>query len=75
MAAGLGLLAQGGIHVQTKECSWNGVHTRSQHSTAKPSVTHPMDGIRNNSSLRWAVEPLPTVYHMEGSAIGAKGVQ
>ena len=56
------------------ECVWNGVLIRPQHSTAKPSVAHPLDGIRNNRTLRWAVVPLPTVYHMEGSAIGAKGV-
>ena len=40
----------------------------------KPTVAHPLDGIRNNRTLRWAVETLPAVYLMEGSAIGAKGV-
>ena len=61
--------------MQTEECVWNGVRIRSQHPTAKPTVAHPLDGIRNNRTLRWAVEPLPAVYHMEGSAIGAQGVQ
>ena len=36
---------------QTKECVWNGVLIRSQHSTAKPSVAHPLDGIRNKRTL------------------------
>ena len=40
----------------------------------KPTVTHPLDGYCNRA-LRWAVEHVPAVYHMEGSAIGAQGVQ
>ena len=67
------LVGTRGIHVQTKECSWNGVHTRSQLPTAKPTVDHPLDGFRSRT-LRRAVEQVPAVYHMEGYAIEAKGV-
>ena len=50
-----------GIHAQTKECVWNGMLIRSQHATAKPTVTHlrmvfitgPFDGLW--SKCLWSI--------------------
>ena len=60
--------------MQTKECVWNGVLIRSQHATAK-TYCHPSIGWLEQQDPSMDVEHVPAVYHMEGSAIGAQGVQ
>ena len=52
MAAGPGRISQRGIHVQTKECVWNGVLIRSQHATAK-TYCHP--------SIGWLLQQGPSM--------------
>ena len=72
MAAGLGWLARGGYMCRLRSVAGTGPISLRSFQLQKPTVDHPLDGFRSRT-LRWAVEQVPAVYHMEGYAIEAKG--
>ena len=71
MAAGLGWLARGGYMCRLRSVAGTGPISLRSFQLQKPTVDHPLDGFRC-MTLRRAVEQMPAVYHMEGSAIEAK---
>ena len=73
LAAGLDLLVRKGYMRRLR--SVPGTGRLSVRSMQLQNLLSPIFGWHHNRALRWTVEQVPVVYHMEGSAIGAKGVQ